>query len=107
MGWLVLAFTYVVAGLLLGIGIYIVVLGAFPGWWKDWILRPVVRVTPGVARLQGATAIGLGVSIVTIGLTMFVSGFVGGLLVLVAIVAYVLGAALFAFSTWLSRRSAA
>jgi hypothetical protein len=100
----VLGFTYLVGGLLLGIGLYLVFLGGFPGWWKDWILRPVVRVTPGVARLQGVTAIGLGASIVAIGLTMFVSEFVGGLLVWIAIVAYVVGAAVFAYSTWLSRR---
>ena len=106
MGYVVLGFTYLAGGLLLGVGIYLVLLGSFPGWWKDWILRPVVRVTPVVARLQGLTAIGLGASIVVIGLTMFVSEFVGGLLVLIAIVAYVAGAAFFAFSTWLSRRPA-
>jgi hypothetical protein len=104
--YVVLALTYLVGGLLLGIGLYLVFLGTFPGWWKDWILRPVVRVTPGVARLQGVTAIGLGASIVAIGLTMFVSEFVGGLLVVIAIVAYVIGAAIFAYSTWLSRRPA-
>jgi hypothetical protein len=105
-GWFALGFACLVGGLLLGIGLYLALLGTFPGWWKDWILRPVVHVTPGVARLQGVTAIGLGASIVAIALTMFVSEFVGGLLVLVAIVAYVIGAALFAFSTWLSRRPA-
>jgi hypothetical protein len=105
-GYVVLGFTYLVGGLLLGIGLYLVFLGSFPGWWKDWILRPVVRVTPEVARLQGVTAIGLGASIVAIGLTVFVSEFVGGLLVLIAIVTYVVGAAIFAVSTWLSRRPA-
>lgn len=103
-GYVVLGFAYLVGGLLLGIGLYILFLGSFPGWWKDWILRPVVRVTPGVARLQGLTAIGLGASIVAIALSRLVSEFVGGLLVLIAIVAYVLGAALFAYSTWISRR---
>jgi len=100
----VLGFACVAGGLLLGIGLYLVLLGSFPGWWKDWILRPVVRVTPGVARLQGLTAVGIGASMMAVGLTMFVTEFVGGLLVLAAIVAYVIGAALFAYSTWLSRR---
>jgi len=105
-GYVVLGFTYLSGGLLLGIGLYLVFLGSFPAWWKDWILRPVVRVTPGVARLQGLTAIGLGSSIVAIGLTTLVSESAGGLLVVIAIVVYVIGAALFAYSTWLSRRPA-
>jgi hypothetical protein len=50
------------------------------------------------------TAIGLGASIVAIGLSMWVSAVVGGLLVLIAMAAYVLGAGLFVYSTWLSRR---
>jgi hypothetical protein len=70
------------------------------------MLRPVVRVTPAVARLQGVTAIGLGASIVALGLSTWVSEFLGGLLILVAIVTYLVGAALYVFSTWLSRRSA-
>ena len=106
MGYAVIGFTYMVGGFLLGVGLYLLFLGTFPTWWKDWILRPVVRVTPGVARLQGLTAIGLGASIVAIGLTMFVSQSVGGALVAIAIAAYVVGAALFAYSTWLSRRTA-
>jgi hypothetical protein len=105
-GYVGLGLAYVVGGLLLGLGLYLSLLGRFPGWWKEWILRPVVRVTPRIARLQGLTAIGLGASIVAIGLTIFVSEFVGGLLVLIAIVAYLVGAALFAYSTWLSRRPA-
>lgn len=105
-GYVVLGLTYLVGGLLLGIGLYLVFLGTFPRWWKDWMLRPVARITPGVARLQGLTAIGLGGSIVAIGLTTFVSEFVGGLLVVIAIAAYLIGAALFVCSTWLSRRPA-
>jgi hypothetical protein len=107
MGYVVLAISYAVGGPLLGIGLYLVVQGSFPGWWQDWMLRPVVRVTPTVARLQGLTAIGLGASIVALGLTTFVSEFVGGALVLVAVVAYLIGAGLFVFSTWLSRRPVA
>jgi len=102
----VLGISYAVGGPLLGIGLYIVLRGNFPGWWMEWMLWPVKRVTPGVARLQGATVIGLGASIVAIGLSTWVSQFVGGLLVLVAMAAYLLGAALYVYSTWLSRRGA-
>ena len=99
-----LGISYAVGGPLLGIGLYLVVQGSIPGWWKDWMLRPVVRVTPAVARLLGLTAIGLGASLVALGLTTFVSESVGGALVFVALATYVVGAGLFVFSTWLSRR---
>ena len=99
-----LGIAYAVGGPLLGIGLYLVVQGSFPGWWKGWMLRPIVRVTPTVARLQGVTAIGLGASIVALGLTTFVSDVVGGALVFVALASYLIGAGLFVFSTWLSRR---
>ena len=105
-GYLLLAVTYAVGGFFLGVGLYILFLGTFPGWWKEWILRPVVRATPGVARLQGLTAIGLGASVVVIGLTMFVSALVGGLLAVIAILCYLVGAAIFAYSIWLSRKPA-
>jgi hypothetical protein len=103
----VLGISYAVGGPLLGIGLYLLVRGAFPGWWRDWILRPVVRVTPGVARLQGLTAIGLGASLVAIGLSSMVSDHLAGMLVLIAIATYLLGAGIFVFSTWLSRRGLA
>ena len=103
-GYVVLGFTYVVGGSFLGIGLYLVMRGSFPGWWMKWMLWPVKRVTPGVARLQGVTALGLGASIVAIGLSMWVSELVGGLLVVLAMAAYVLGAGFFVYSTWLSRR---
>lgn len=104
MGYVVLGISYAVGGPLLAIGLYIVLRGAFPGWWMEWMLWPVKRVTPGVARLQGATVVGLGASIVGIGLSTFVSQFVGGLLVVLAMAAYLIAAALFVYSTWLSRR---
>jgi hypothetical protein len=103
-GWVVLGISYAVGGPLLGIGLYLVVQGSLPGWFRDWMLGPIARVTPGVVRLLGLTAIGLGVSIVALGLTMFVSEFVGGALVLVALSTYLLGAGLFVYNTWLSRR---
>lgn len=102
-----LGFTYAVGGPLIGIGLYLLVRGSFPGWWRDWLIRPLVRVTPGVVRLQGLTAIGLGASIVAIGLSMLVSENTGGLLVVVAMAAYLIGAAVFVLSTWLSRRGIA
>jgi hypothetical protein len=103
-GWLVLGISYAVGVPLLGIGLYIVLRGRFPGWWMEWMLWPVKRVTPGVARLQGATVIGLGASIVAIGLSTWVSQFVGGLLVVVAMTAYLVGAGLYVYSAWLSRQ---
>jgi len=105
-GYVVLGFTYAVGGPLLGIGLYLLIKGSFPGWWKDWLIRPVVRVTPGVVRLQGLTAVGLGASIVAIGLSMLVSDNTGGMLVVLAMAAYLIGAGVFVFSTWLSRRVA-
>jgi hypothetical protein len=105
-GYVVLGISYAVGGPLIGIGLYLVLQGSFPGWFKEWMLRPVVRVTPTVARLQGVTALGLGASIVALGLSTWVPEFVGGLLILVAMVAYVVGAGLYVFSAWLSRRPA-
>ena len=104
---MVLGFTYAVGGPLIGIGLYLLLRGSFPGWWKDWLIRPVVRVTPGVVRLQGLTAIGLGASIVAIGLSMLVSENTGGMLVVIAMAAYLIGAGVFVYSTWLSRRGLA
>jgi low temperature requirement protein LtrA len=106
-GWVVLGLSYAVGGPLLGIGLYLVIVGSFPGWWRDWLLRPVVHVTHTVARLQGVAAISLGASVVAIGLSTFMSDVAGGALILVAIVSYLIGAALFIYSTLLSRREAA
>jgi predicted transporter len=103
----VLGISYAVGGPLLGIGLYLLLRGAFPGWWKDWILRPVVMATPAVARLQGVAAIGLGASLVAIGWSTMVTEHMGGLLVVVAMAAYLIGAGIFVFSTWLSRRGLA
>lgn len=99
-----LGISYAVGTPLLGIGLYIVLRGSFPVWWMEWMLWPVKHVTPGVARLQGAAVIGLGLSAVAIGLSMWVAELAGGVLVVVAMTAYLLGVGLYAYSTWLSRR---
>jgi hypothetical protein len=70
----------------------------------EWMLWPVKQVTPQIARLQGLTVVGLGASIVAAGLSTWVSQFLGGLLVVLAIAAYLVGAGLYVYSTWLSRR---
>jgi hypothetical protein len=103
-GYVVLGLTYVVGGALLGAGIYLVLSGSFPGWWRKRMLWPLVRVTPTVARLHGWAFIGLGASVLAIGFSTIVPELVGGGLVLLAMVAYVVGAALFVLSTWVSRR---
>ena len=103
-GYVVLGITYALGGPLLGIGLYLLIRGQFPAWWRDWMLWPGAKVNPAVARLTGLTAIGLGLSLVGIGLSTLVPEFVGGLLILVAIVCYLLGAGVFAYGTWRSRR---
>jgi hypothetical protein len=106
MGQVGLVAAYVAGGLMLGGGIFLVLAGTLPEWTDGWILRPVVDLTPMVARLLGAVAIFLGASIIALDLSSLVAEFTGGILVLAAIVAYVIAAGLFAFSAWLSRRPA-
>lgn len=107
MGQLGLVAAYVAGGLILGGGIFLVLFGNLPEWTAGWMLRPIVELTPAVTRLLGGVAIFLGSSILALDVSTLVSEFTGGLLVVAAIAAYVIGAALFAFSTWLSRRPAA
>ena len=45
-GYVVLGITYAVGGPLIGIGLYLLIQGTFPGWCREWMLRPVVRITP-------------------------------------------------------------
>jgi hypothetical protein len=70
------------------------------------MLWPLVEVTPRVTHLQGWAGVGLGVSILAIGFTPVVPEILGGVLVLVAMVGYLAGTALFVYSTYLSRRVA-
>lgn len=97
---------YVAGGALLGAGAYLVLRGDFPGWWRERLLWPLVRVTPAVARLQGWSAVALGLSILAIGFTPIVPEITAGGLALLAMVAYLAAVALFLYSAWLSRRMA-
>ena len=101
----VLIVAYVLGGALLGAGVYLIRRAAFPGWWQEWMLWPLVRVTPRVTHLQGLAAIALGVSILALGFSPVVPEVVGGILVLLSLLAYVAGVALFGYSTYLSRRA--
>ncbi len=105
MGQVALVAAYVAGGLMLGAGIFIVLFGSLPEWTAGWMLRPVVDLTPTVARLLGAVAICLGASILALDISGVVSELTGGILVLAAIAAYVIAAGLFVLSTWLSRRT--
>ena len=106
MGYVVEGLAYVGGTMLIGAGLYLVLRGNFPAWWRRRLLWPLVRVTPTVSHLQGWAAIGLGVSIIAIVFTTVAPEVVGGVLVLLAMACYLVGVALFVFSTWLSRRPA-
>ena len=97
---------YVAGGALLGAGAYLLLRGDFPGWWRERLLWPLVRVTPAVARLQGWSAAALGLSTLAIGFTPIVPEVQAGGLALLAMVAYLAAVLLFLYSTWLSRRMA-
>src|SRR2546428_13806988 len=65
--YLFMAVAYVLGGALLGAGLYLVRRDDFPSWWQDWMLWPLVRVTPRVTHLQGWAAGALGTSILALG----------------------------------------
>src|SRR5579864_8828719 len=100
-GYVLEGVAYVSGVLMIGGGVYLVMRGAFPGWWGDRLVWPLVSVNPGVARLQGWAVIVLGASILAIVFTTVAPAVVGGGLVLGAIAAYVVGVGLFFVSTWL------
>lgn len=106
MGYVVEGVAYLSGAFLIGAGLYLLRRGTFPAWWPERLLWPLVRVTPFVARLQGLAAVGLGASILVIVFTSIVPETTGGILVLVALAAYVLALLLYLFSAWLSRRPA-
>jgi len=98
---------YVGGTFLIGAGLYLVMRGTFPAWWRRRMLWPLVHVTPRVSHLQGWAAVALGVSMLSIVLTTVAPVVVAGVLVVFAFVAYLGAVALYLFSTWLSRRPAA
>ena len=106
-GYVVEGTAYVGGTVLIGAGLYLVLRGTFPTWWRERLLWPLVRLTPTVSHLQGWAAVGLGVSILALVFTTVAPDVVAGLLVVLAMAAYVVAVGLFLFSTWLSRRSAA
>lgn len=98
---------YLSGALFVGAGLYLVLRGTFPAWWRRRMLWPLVHVTPRISHLQGWAAIALGVSILSIAFTTLVPNGVAGILVLLALAAYVGGVGLYLVSTWLSRRPVA
>ena len=107
MGHVIEGIAYVAGSLLIAAGLYLVLRGSFPGWWRQRLLWPLVRVTPRVSHLQGWAAVALGISIIALVFTTVVSELFGGALVVLALVAYFGAVVLYLFSTWLSRRPAA
>lgn len=107
MGYALEGIAYVSGVLIIGAGLYLALKGSFPGWYEGRLSWPVVNATPGVTRLQGAAIAALGASVLALVFTTIVSTGTGGGLVLLGIVMYLVGAALFVFSTWRSRREAA
>jgi hypothetical protein len=103
-GYVVEAAAYLGGTFLIGAGLYLVMRGTFPAWWRQRMLWPLVNVTPRVSHLQGWAAVALGISILSIVFTTVAPDTVAGFLVVVAFVAYLGGVALYLFSTWLSRR---
>jgi len=95
---------YVGGSALIGAGLFLVMRGNFPTWWRERFSWPLVNITPTVSHLQGAAAIVIGASVLAIVFTTVAPEAVAGWLVILALAAYVAGAALFLFSTWLSRR---
>lgn len=106
MGYGLEALAYLCGTALIAAGVYLVMRGSFPAWWGERLQWPLVEVTPGVSRLQGWAAIGLGASVLTIVFSTAARDVTAGVLVIVGLVAYVLAVGLFALSTWLSRRAA-
>ena len=106
MGYVVAGIACVGGAVLIGAGLYLVMMGTFPAWWRQRMLWPLVNVTPRVSHLQGWAAVALGVSILSIVFTTVAPDTIAGVLVVVAFVTYIGGVALYLFSTWLSRRPA-
>ncbi len=107
MGYVLEGVAYVGGAMLVGAGLYLVLRGHFPAWWQDRFAWPLVNMSPRVAHLQGAAAIVIGASVLTIVFTTVAPDTYAGLLVVGALAAYLVGLALYVLSTWVSRRPAA
>ncbi|HET7338935.1 MAG TPA: hypothetical protein VFK22_05260 [Candidatus Dormibacteraeota bacterium] len=107
MGYVVEGVAYVGGTFLIGAGLYLVMRGTFPAWWRRRMLWPLVHVTPRVSHLQGWAAVALGISVLSIVFTTVTPGTVGGILVAFALFMYAGAVTLYLFSTWLSRRPTA
>jgi len=106
-GYVLEGVAYVGGTFLIGAGLYLVMRGTFPAWYRRRMLWPLVHVTPRVSHLQGWAAVALGVSVLSIAFTTVAPSLVAGILVVFAFVAYIGAVALYLFSTWLSRRPTA
>jgi hypothetical protein len=103
-GYVVEGAAYVGGVFLIGAGLYLVMRGTFPSWWRRRFLWPLVRLTPRVSHLQGWAAVALGISILAIVFTTVAPVVLAGILVVLALVMYVGAVALYLVSAWLSRR---
>ena len=106
MGYALEGVAYVGGTMLIGAGLYLVMRGNFPAWWRRRLLWPLLNVTPRVAHLQGWAAVGLGISAIAIVFATVAAEVAAGILVVFALTMYVAALALFLLSTWLSRRGA-
>ena len=102
--YLGMAVAYVLGGALVGAGLYLSRQDDFPAWWQRWMLWPLVTVNSRVVHLHAWAVMALGASILAVGFTPVVPEIFGGLLVLVAMVAYLAAVALFVYSAYVSRR---
>jgi hypothetical protein len=106
-GYALEAAAYIGGTILIACGVYLVMRGSFPTWWAARLQWPLVNVTRRVAHLQGWAAIVLGVSVLALVFSTVGGDVTAGVLVILALLAYVLAAGLFLISSWLSRRPAA
>ena len=101
-----LVITYVFGVAMFAMGLFLIGRRDFPAWMKGVWLWPLARVTPRVTHLQGWAALAVGTSVMAMGLGALLQNTTGGILVAVGIACYLLGAVLFVYSTFLSRRAA-
>lgn len=101
---LTLMLLYAIGGAMVAGGIFIVTHHAFPAWVKGALLWPLVLVTRSIATLQGWATVCFGVSVLAFSFGPFAPPLALGGLRALAVATAAGGIALFAYSTWLSRR---